>query len=286
MQPSATAEPPPSSGAPSPPSASDGAAIPADAQENGVNDWFRRAFNTVRYGAPASAPEALPDTPAETETDGPADTPDDVPAASGDAPGPDQDKPADGAITLTPEELRRRVQSETDRRMAQIQEDEAARRKREERRRLRQEDPLGYAEQEEQEEAKAEALRRELARAQELAASGIRAYDASVLDPLMRAVPEADRKAILGAIEPGIPGRGQVATRALEVLRRTWTEAGRAEARKALISDQAFVKEVLVKYGGRAPEVDAIPAVPVSRAPAANVNDNLRAAARSVRRGG
>lgn len=261
------------------------------------NDWFRQAFNAQRYGgmvtrqpeAPAGgddssesgsssgAPESVPSS-AEGRTGQPAAS---APASTEQA-SPSQSER--DTLALTQEELERRVQAETDRRLDKYQREEAERRKREEKRRLRETDPYAYAALEKEEEAKSEALQRELANAHRMTLSTVETYDKSVLDPLMRAVPDADRQAILSSIQPGLPGRGQAATQALKVLENHWKQQGVAQARETLMKDQSFVKEVLAKYGGMRQEPDNIPAAAAPQGRSFNVNDSLRMAARGVRR--
>jgi hypothetical protein len=252
-----------------------------------ANAWFRSAFNTLRYGASPSVPEAQTAPGSAPESDRSADPKPAVPASAegGEdvAPAGDDDqkktparKKDEDTVVLTQAELRRHAQAEADRILAKHQREEGERRRREEKRKARETDPYAFAQMEKEDEAKAETLQKELEQAQRLAMSTAHAYDASVLDPLMRAVPDAERAKILDAIEPGIPGRGQAATQALKILEQVWTEKGRNEARKILLNDQAFIKEVLARYGGQHVEPDAIPAVAAQRPAGFNMNDWIR----------
>jgi hypothetical protein len=280
-----TTTPPGASGS----SASQSASPPTSADPSqgntGKNDWFRSAFNSMRYGVMPEAPSPREGAPESERTDGEAAP---VPASAGGSPEsgtaakPTPEQSGEDTIALTQEELQRRIQSETDRRLAKHQREEAERRKREERRQLREKDPYAFAAAEREDEEKAESLQKQLADAQQMALSSIHAYDASVLDPLMKSVPDAERKKILDSIEPGIPGRGQAAVQALKVLEQTWKAAGVAEARKTLLADPTFVKEVLARHGGQRIEPDLVPAA-AAPAPAFNMNSWMRANGARVR---
>jgi hypothetical protein len=230
-------------------------------------DWLGDAMRAVRssqYARPSKeAPPASDDTPESKDGDGEkpaakaASAEDRKPGASQDASrqtSPDQ-------FTLSREELERRIQSETDRRLHKFQEEQALLRKKAERAELRKKDPYAYAELEEEEEERQQQLQRQMSEARTLAINSLRAYDTAVLDPLFGLLPEKERKDILEKIEDGIAGRGKAAATAFKVLERTWKQAGIAEARKALLNDQAFVKEVFAKYGnGGRVEPDLVPA--------------------------
>jgi hypothetical protein len=145
------------------------------------------------------------------------------------------------------------VQSEVDRILAKQQADERTRQAREEERRLRDEDPFEYVrtvKQREAEEAQAQTRVRE---ATSLLEEQLQRYDRGILDPIVGALPEGVRKQVLESVRAeGIPGRAEVAKHALGALRAMWQAEGRDSARKALMQDQTFIKEVLARYGGQA----------------------------------
>jgi dTDP-glucose pyrophosphorylase len=174
--------------------------------------------------------------------------------------------------------LERRIQAEADRRLDKFQREEAQRRKATEERELREKDPYGYVELLKQREQEAEVVGKQLKAAQEFAITNVRTYDSAVLDPIMAAVPSEERQRILGSIGDGIPGRAQAAAEAMKILHKTWKDQGRAEARKVLLNDQAFVKEVLARYGGQRQEPESAPAV-ASSGRSFNMNDLIRGAA-------
>lgn len=237
-------------------------------QPAGRNDWFRESFNRVRFRLPTTPPEAAASPEQKSESDAGGDAQTTVPpSAEGgskpertDADASKNEGKGEDTVTLTQAELQRRIQAETDRILAKHQREEAERRKREEKKRVRDTDPYKFAELEREEEQKAEALQKELEQAHKLTKSAMEAYDATVLNPLMSLLPDPEIKRILDAIDTGIPGRGQAANQALKYLEQKWKQAGVESARKALLNDQSFVKEVLAKYGGGRIEPDLVPA--------------------------
>lgn len=267
----------------------------APSEQRSGNDWFRQAFNAQRYGGLVTRqPEAPAENEGGPETDSQSETPGGTAQTSAEGTPSQPTAPATGAPEpvqgredssyISQAEFDRRVQSETDRRLDKFQREEAERRKRDEKRRLRDTDPYAFAALEKEEEEKSVALQRELSNAHQMTLSTVQTYDKSVLDPLMRALPEADKHAILSSIEPGLPGRGQAATQALKVLEREWVAKGVAQARVTLMKDQSFIKEVLAKYGGVRQEIEHIPAAAAPAGRGMNVNDSLRMAAGRIRR--
>jgi hypothetical protein len=179
---------------------------------------------------------------------------------------------------MTREQYERSVQAEADRRLDKFQREEAQRRKATEERELRENDPYGYVELLKQREKEAEVVGKQLKAAQDFAITNVRTYDSAVLDPIMAAVPTEDRQRILQSIGDGIPGRAQAAAEAMKVLHKTWRDQGRAEARKVLLNDPSFVKEVLARFGGQRQEPESAPAV-ASSGRSFNMNDLIRNAA-------
>lgn len=231
-------------------------------------DWFREAFNRHRTttGAVAEPIEQQPATPTPpasaqpTESESAQENRQEQPTHQR------QDTPA--ARPYTQDEFNRHVQAETDRRLAKFQREEGERRRQaaaaeqaRQERELRQKDPYAYARLVEQREAENAQLQQQLQQTHGLLTSSVREYDTAVLDPIMTALPEKERKQILEGIGEGIPGRGQAATSALKVLEKHWKAQGVSEARQTLLKDQAFIKEVLARYGGQRPEPDHVPAI-------------------------
>lgn len=173
-----------------------------------------------------------------------------------------------GVVTLTEEELARRVQAETDRVIAKRNREERARREQEEEQRLMDTDPYGYTQKVRERKTKEAELQAQLEKATELTASTVRALDASILDPIMLALPDAERDRIIKEVEiVGVPGRGRAVEEALKSLQQHWKAEGVASARESLLKDQGFIKEVMTRFGGQAPEIEHIPAEGASTGP-------------------
>lgn len=143
------------------------------------------------------------------------------------------------AITLTQEELDRRVQAETDRREAKRA--EAARAA--EKKRLRDEDPWAYAEQERTAEQVAQADQQ----VGSLFANIGREHDKYSIDPLVDALPVAERTRILSleGAGAGLDGRKLIVTEALKALEKHWREDGAKDAEQKLRRNPAFRKQLL-----------------------------------------
>ena len=285
--------------APQPPTPSTSDSSPEQAPEENT-DWFRVAFQNMRtqqYGAapredPTEAPPASSSPPPESKVFGDSPSPGSEPAPqeSGQrqSPLPKRQK----AKPQTDEDFARAVQSEVDRRLDKFNREEAARRQREQEIRqreqerfLRDNDPHEFARlvrEREQEQAEVQQKLREI---QSFATEQITTYDRHVLDPLILALPESDRREVLANVEDGLPGRGKVTKAALSALKKIYIDQGRQSARQALMQDQTFIKEILTRYGGGAPEPTHTPALaspPYSESD--NMNDRLRAAAAAARR--
>jgi hypothetical protein len=245
-------------------------------------DWLRQALGRgdQQSGAaeapPASVPASESDDSAQSDSQGQPKRSESAAAKTPEKPSPAQTRTQ--PFSVTPEELERRIQAEADRRLDKFQREEAQRRKATEERELREKDPYGYVELLKQREQEAEIVGKQLKAAQEFAVTNVRTYDSAVLDPIMAAVPAEERQRILGSIGDGIPGRAQAAAEAMKVLHKTWKDQGRAEARKVLLNDQAFVKEVLARFGGQRQEPESAPAVS-SSGRSFNMNDLIRGAA-------
>lgn len=150
---------------------------------------------------------------------------------------------------VTDEELARLIQAEVDRREAK----RLAEQRRAEKEQLRKSDPFKYAEVEEQ-EAAAERFHQFIGT---LAAE----YDRAIVDPLILALPESERKSALEKAGPGIEGRKAVAQAALDALKRHYMAEGEKQAAERLRKDPAFRKQLLVELRAERQEPDLVPAL-------------------------
>ena len=142
-------------------------------------------------------------------------------------------------LSLTQEELDRRVQAETDRREAKRLQTANAER----RRKLRDEDPFAYAD----EDRKSEQLGTANQQVTDFFGNISREHDKVSLDPLVMSLPDAERKRILGleGAGVGLDGRKLVVTEALKSLERHWKAEGKKEAEASLRRNPAFRKQIL-----------------------------------------
>jgi len=145
-------------------------------------------------------------------------------------------------ITLSQEELDKRIQAETDRREAKRANDAKAA----ERRKLRDEDPWAFAEQERQAEKVAEQDAGTTALLSNLGAT----HDRFTLDPLVEQLPEAERQRILGlqGAGSGLEGRKLIVTEGLKALEKHWRAEGAKDAEDRLRRNPAFRKQVLNEF--------------------------------------
>lgn len=244
-------------------------------QTRGNDDWFRQAFSAQRgvhtTGRDESAPAPQPETPpASTDPRPEPETQAARPAPAGERQ-PSQSQSRTSKAFSPPksqEEFDRAVQAEADRRLDKHNREEAARRQAAQaqqqalaERELRQKDPYQYAQLMEQREQENAALQQQLQVAQRHVLALGNDFDRNVLDPLVLAVPAAERARILENVPDGVQGRSHVARSAMQVLEKHWRSQGEADARKRLINDQSFVKEVMARYGGQRPEPESTPAV-------------------------
>jgi len=167
-----------------------------------------------------------------------------------------QETPADeqpSAISLTQEELDRRIQAETDRREAKRAAQALAERKR----RLRDEDPWAFAE----EERSAEQAANVNAQVGDLFGRVGAEHDKYTIDPLVQALPEAERKRILAMEGAGVAldGRKLIVTEGLKALERVWKAEGAKDAENKLRRNPAFRKQVLAEMRGITREPEFLP---------------------------
>jgi len=176
--------------------------------------------------------------------------------------GAEGDKPQDpelpaqtsATLSLTQEELDRKVQAEADRRDAK----RAAQALAERRRKLRDEDPWAYAAEERQQEQATTANDQ----VGTLFASIGAEHDKHTLDPLVQALPEAERTRIL-AIEgagSGLQGRKLIVSESLKALEKHWKEEGAKDAEQRLRRNSAFRKQVLADARRGMAEPELLPA--------------------------
>lgn len=184
----------------------------------------------------------------------------------------EQQEPAEtsSAITLTQEELDRRVQAETDRREHQRQQRADAERKR----KLRDEDPWAYAEEERNAERTAMTDAQVTGMFTQIGAQ----HDRITIDPLVEHLPEAERRRIL-ALEgagAGLDGRKLIVDESLKSLEKHWRTEGEKEAEEKLRKNPAFRKQVLNEFRRGMSEPEFIGTGAPSAADK-NVSDMLRA---------
>ena len=206
------------SDAPSPESGSD------ERSEGSSQGWWQRLFNR---GPAQESDSEREDSKSETNASKP--------------------------LSLTPEELERRIQSETDRREAKRAQDTriAARRK------LRDEDPFEYAKQERDEE--------EVGTANGQLASFVANvgthHDRVSIDPLVELLPESERKRIFGldGAGNGLEGRKLLVTESLKSLEKHWRAEGAKDAEAKLRRNSAFRKQVFSEFRGGTVEPELLP---------------------------
>ena len=150
----------------------------------------------------------------------------------------------------TTEEFNRAVQAETDRREAKRLNDQ----RQAERRKLRDEDPFAYAEN----DRKAEQAALADGQVTNLFASIGAEHDKHTLDPLVMALPDAERSRIM-ALEGagrGLEGRKLIVAETLKALEKQWKAEGARDAEDKLRRNSAFRKQLLneIRRDGREPD--------------------------------
>lgn len=174
-------------------------------------------------------------------------------------------------LSLTQEELDRRIQAETDRREAKRQQEARA----QARRKLRDEDPWAYAEQERQ----AEQVDQGNTALENFLVGVGSEHDKVSIDPVVELLPKAERDRIL-AIDGagvGLNGRKLIVREALKSLEKHWKAEGEKQAETKLRRSQAFRKQVLAESRGGFVEPELLPAFSGGDNPAdKKVSDILR----------
>jgi hypothetical protein len=156
-------------------------------------------------------------------------------------------------LSLSQEDLERRIQAETDRREARRQQAAAA----EARRHLRDNDPYAYVEQEREAE-------QQVAQSQQfnqlLGTVGLH-HDRAVMDPIVMSLDDKERDRIMGlpGAGVGLDGRKLVITETLKSLEKRWKAEGAAQAERKLRSNPAFRKQVFAEQRGQVVEPDLMP---------------------------
>jgi hypothetical protein len=195
-------------------------------KEGSSPGWWQRLFNRQ------PAQEAGPDDGGEQATPGGASK----------------------QLTLSEEELQRRVQAEADRRDYDRQQRQKAERKRE----LREKDPWAYAE----EDRKEEQLASQSEGVQQFFMQIGGAHDRAAIDPIVEALPKAERERIfaLEGAGHGLEGRKLVVAESLKALEKHWKAEGEKQAEARLRRNQAFRKQVLSEARGGIAEPELLPA--------------------------
>ncbi len=175
------------------------------------------------------------------------------PEASSDSGDSKATETASKPLSLTAEELERRIQAETDRREAKRQ----AEARKQARKELRDKDPFAYAELERTEE---ESATRDAGVTDFFANVG-KSHDRVSIDPIVEALPkgEIDRIMKLEGAGIGLDGRKLVVSEALKALEKHWRAEGQREAEARLRRNPAFRKQVLNEGRATATEPDLLP---------------------------
>jgi hypothetical protein len=189
-----------------------------------------------------------------------------------------QEAPANGtssALTLTQEELDRKIQAETDRREARRNAQALAERKR----KLRDEDPWAYAEEDRKSEQAVQSNQQVETLFQTIGSE----HDRHTLDPLMQTLPQTEQQRIL-ALEGagrGLEGRKLIVTEALKSLEKHWKAEGAKDAEQRLRRNPAFRKQVLAEFRPGTPEPEFMPGGSGSDDNSQSVSNLLREQLRS-----
>ena len=171
--------------------------------------------------------------------------------ASGSAPGgpsgsqetPETEPPSPWTAPASREEEERRVQAEVDRRAARAQKQQAQQTRAQQRAVLEQQE----REARQTDVYKATELREQLdamAAQEQFVAGLVGAYDQSTLDPLVGALPEAERGALLQDAPTGMEGRKALVEKAVAAIKAQ----GAREAEARLRKSAAFRKQVLADW--------------------------------------
>jgi hypothetical protein len=199
----------------------------AETRSSGAPSWWQRMFNRRPAGGAEEDEAEAEETPQPSE--------------------------ASSKLSLTQEELDRRVQAETDRREAKRAQETRLRQRRE----LRDSDPWAYAEQDRKDE---QAVQGGQQLSQFVGNIGLE-HDKVSIDPLFMALPQAEQERIqkLEGAGIGLAGRKLVVQESLKALEKHWKAEGAKDAERRLRSNQAFRKQVLSEMRSSSPEPDLLP---------------------------
>ena len=240
-------------------------------------DYFRQAFNNLRgyhVEAPTRQPvQAPPTQEKKPEAEGSEGARAKVPPSAEAKPGttlpPSQEEPKADDVRESPE-FKRAVQSEVDRILRKHNEEVARQRKEAEERELLETDPFAYRDKKLTEEQQARDREERLAEAKRFVNEQLTTLDREVMDPVFLALPKVEMDRILGEIarDDPIKGRGNGVKNALATLRKIERDAGRREGREqaaaSLRTDQAFIKEILTRFGAARMEPDNTAPLPAA----------------------
>lgn len=186
----------------------------------------------------------------------------------------DGDQATDGAgaskaLVLSQEELDRKIQAETDRREAK----RAQEARQQQRKQLRDTDPWAYA----QQDREAEQTEEQGGAVQKFFSDIGAHHDRAAIDPIVEALPKAERDRImkLDGAGVGLDGRKLVVTESLKALEKHWRAEGEKSAERRLRSNSAYRKQLYSEFRGSSPEPDLLPATSASEADQ-TVTDILR----------
>lgn len=155
-------------------------------------------------------------------------------------------------LSLTQEELERRIQAETDRREAKRAQEARYARKRE----LRESDPWKYVE----EERKEEELAFGTGQLEQFVTNIGSEHDKVTIDQVFLALPQQEQERI-GRLEGaghGLEGRKMVVQESLKALEKHWKAEGARDAEARLRKNQAFRKQVLGEMRGQTAEPELL----------------------------
>jgi hypothetical protein len=156
-------------------------------------------------------------------------------------------------LSLTQEEIDRRVQAETDRR----EELRAKEARKAAKKALRDKDPFAYADLERQEEEVGTANNQ----LGDLVTGIGQHYDRASIDPVVLSLPEEERKRILSmdGVGAGLDGRKKLVTESLKALEKHWKAEGAKDAETKLRRNSAFRKQLFSEFRGGMVEPDLLP---------------------------
>lgn len=189
-------------------------------------------------------------------------------AQAADTSGTDESTPeptSPKTLTLTEQELDRRVQAETDRREAKRQRDRAEQERKDREAQIERKldprspdfDPYGGAE----ERDKLKQQERADQSFSGFLQSVSKEHDSATLDPVMAALPEPERNRILqleGA-GVGLEGRKLIMAEGLKALEKHWKAVGRREAEESLDQNPSLRKRLFHEFRGEVEEPELVP---------------------------